>query len=157
MRAGFNRGGVVYERVITRYFAGCNAGDVEQIASCLTADAVHYFPPGMYDGPWRGGREIAKRWRKMVDRIGSQWVVERMLVDPFRAEAVAEWTHYKTKDGTLLRGDEWYVFERVSGLIREIRAYYASPQDGRFPRLELEGFDYASRGYSIAPPRNDLS
>ena len=52
----------------------------------------------------------------------------------------------------MLRGDEWYVFDADSGLIREIRAYYASPQDPILDRLELGGFDYAGRGYPAAPP-----
>jgi len=30
--------------------------------------------------------------------------------------------------GKALRGDEWYEFDEHSGLISEIRAYYASPQ-----------------------------
>jgi len=65
---------------------------------------------------------------------------------------VIEWTHFKTKQGTVLRGDEWYVFDPGSGLIREIRAYYASPQDASLDRLELGGYDYAAHGYAAAPP-----
>jgi hypothetical protein len=63
-----------------------------------------------------------------------------------------EWTHFKTLQGTVLRGDEWYDFDPESGLIREIRAYYASPQDPALERLELGGFDYAGRGYATAQP-----
>lgn len=51
----------------------------------------------------------------------------------------------------MLRGDEWYLFSE-RGLIREIRAYYASPQTETLARLELGGFDYAGRGYPLAPP-----
>ena len=35
----------------------------------------------------------------------------------------------------------------ASGLIEEIRAYYASPQAEGLARLELQGFPYAERGY----------
>jgi hypothetical protein len=63
-----------------------------------------------------------------------------------------EWTHFKTFEGTVLRGDEWYVFDPASGLIREIRAYYASPQDPTLERLELGGFPYGERGYPAEPP-----
>jgi hypothetical protein len=38
------------------------------------------------------------------------------------------------------------------GLIKEIRAYYASPQAPELDRLERGGFDYANRGYALAPP-----
>ena len=63
-----------------------------------------------------------------------------------------EWTHFKTKQGTVLRGDEWYLFDPDSGLISEIRAYYASPQDRSLDHLELGGYDYAAHGYATAPP-----
>lgn len=71
--------------------------------------------------------------------------------DPATARAVIEWTHVKTVDGVVLRGDEWYVFEPGTWLIREIRAYYASPQAPDTARLELQGFPYAERGYPESP------
>jgi methyltransferase len=63
-----------------------------------------------------------------------------------------EWSHFKTREGTVLRGDEWYLFDPETGLIAEIRAYYASPQDRSLRRLELDGFDYAGRGYHLESP-----
>ena len=53
---------------------------------------------------------------------------------------------------TALRGDEWYVFDKDSGLIKEIRAYYASPADGSVAISELTDFDYAGRGYHLKAP-----
>ena len=38
------------------YFAACNSGDVDRIAAYFEPDGVHYFPPGMYAGPFRGAR-----------------------------------------------------------------------------------------------------
>lgn len=38
-------------RTIEAYFAGCNAAHVDAMVACFTPDAVHYFPPGMYEGP----------------------------------------------------------------------------------------------------------
>ena len=67
-------------------------------------------------------------------------------------EAVAEWTHWRTKDGTYLRGDEWYVFDRDSGLITEIRAYFAAAWDPSLEKSEIPGFDYAGRDYPLTPP-----
>jgi hypothetical protein len=49
----------------------------------------------------------------------------------------------------VLRGVEWVVFDKYSGLISEIRAYYASPQATELYRLELDGFDYVERGYPL--------
>lgn len=45
------------------------------------------------------------------------------------------------------RGDEWYVFDCATGLIKEIRAYYAAPAVKNVPIGELVDFDYAGRGY----------
>lgn len=144
--------GAAMDRLIRTYFDGCNEADVEKIASCFTPDAVHFFPPGMYEGPFRGARKIAGKWWDAVNNLGSYWTVDRLLVEPLRYEAVMEWTHFKTKQNTILRGIEWYEFDQASGLIREIRAYYASPQAQGEDRLELGGFDYKGRGYPMAPP-----
>jgi uncharacterized protein (DUF1330 family) len=140
------------ESLIRRYFDACNAADVEGIAGCFVPDAVHYFPPGMYDGPFRGATTIGEKWRTAVETIGSYWTIDRMVCDPETNQAVIEWTHFKTKQGKVLRGDEWYVFDPATGLISEIRAYYASPQDPGLDSLELGGYDYAGRGYALEPP-----
>jgi methyltransferase len=141
-----------YEALIRRYFDACNAADVEGVAACFAPDGVHYFPPGMYEGPFKGGRTIGERWRDAVERLGSWWSVDQVMVDPDTHRAVIEWSHFKTKVGVLLRGDEWYDFEPQTGLIREIRAYYAAPQSATLVRHELGGFDYAERGYTMKPP-----
>lgn len=138
--------------LITRYFDACNAGDADAIEACFTPDGTHYFPPGMYGGAWRGARLIAERWAHSVATRGSAWSVDRVVCEPESDQAVIEWTHYKTGEGTILRGIEWYVFDPATGLIEEIRAYYASPQDPSLPRLELDGFDYAGRGYPLQSP-----
>ena len=144
------------ESVIRRYFEGCNEGSVDKIASCFLPDAVHYFPPGMYGGAFIGGRTIGERWSAAVSQMGSQWALERVAIDVDTNSAVAEWTHYKTQEGTVLRGDEWYEFDPSTGLISEVRAYYASPQARDLQRLELEGFDYARRGYSVEPKTREV-
>ena len=73
-----------------------------------------------------------------------------IICDPDTDRAVIEWTHEKTKTGVVLRGDEWYHFDPDSGLIAEIRAYYASPQATGLDRLELAGYPYAERGYAAS-------
>jgi methyltransferase len=140
------------ESLIRRYFDGCNAADEQVIRDCFVPDAVHYFPPGMYGGAFRGARAIAERWAAAVRTLGSIWTIEQVVTDPENGRAVIEWTHYKTFAGTILRGDEWYVFDRATALISEIRAYYASPQAPELDRLELAMFDYSGRGYSLQPP-----
>lgn len=140
------------EAQIRGYFEACNSGDPERIANYFEPDAVHYFPPGMYNGPFRGASTIAERWQHFVKTIGSYWTVDRVLCDPASRQAVIEWTHFKRKDGKILRGDEWYVFSE-RGLIAEIRAYYASPQDPSLERLELGGFDYDKLGYPNKIPK----
>jgi hypothetical protein len=143
--------GEAMEKRIRDYFDACNSGVVDAIAAHFEPDAVHYFPPGMYEGPFRGARIIGDRWRHAVQTLGSHWTVDQVICDPPTRRAVIEWTHFKTKRGVILRGDEWYVFS-PSGLIAEIRAYYASPQDSGLERLELGGFDYAGRGYPTKAP-----
>ena len=139
------------EAHIRGYFDACNSGDPERIAGFFEPDAVHYFPPGMYEGPFRGAAKIGERWSHFVKTIGSYWTVDRVLCDPTLRQAAIEWTHFKRKDGKILRGDEWYVFSE-RGLITEIRAYYASPQDPKLERLELGGFEYAKLGYPMKVP-----
>jgi hypothetical protein len=140
------------DQLVRRYFDGCNEADVEKMMACFAPDAIHYFPPGMYDGPFKGARAIASRWKQMVDTIDSCWTVDTLLIEPVTWKAVMEWTHFKTRQGTILRGIEVYEFDQQSRLITEIRAYYASPQQPELPRQELGGFDYDVRGYPMTPP-----
>ena len=150
-----------YETLIRRYFDACNAADHTALVSCFTPDAVHYFPPGLPDVPWRSADTIARRWIWCVEHLGSRWTIDKLLIAADSNEAVIEWTHWKRKHGTAQRGDEWYVFDERSGLIREIRAYYAAPaakDTTTLPQVrgthmgELVGFDYAGRGYPLEPP-----
>lgn len=140
------------ERLIRRYFAACNSGRRTEIADCFVPDAIHYFPPGMYEGPFKGASTIGAKWEEAVRTIGSRWTVDRILCNPDQQEAVAEWTHFKTRLGSMLRGAEWYVFDAQGGLIKEIRAYYASPQAPHITKQELEGLDYEALGYATVPP-----
>ena len=139
------------ESWIRAYFDACNSGDPVRIATYFEPDAVHYFPPGMYEGPFRGADVIGRKWQAAVQNFGSFWTVDQFIGDPATRRAVIEWTHFKRKQNTVLRGDEWYVFS-PAGLIQEIRAYYASPQDKSLTRLEIEGFDYAGRRYPMDVP-----
>jgi len=143
---------VAMERRIRDYFDACNEADLSKIESHFVEDAVHYFPPGMYLGPFVGARTIAERWVAAVRDVGSIWTVDQVITDPTNGRAVIEWSHFKTYDATLLRGDEWYIFEPDTGLIREIRAYYAAPQSPTLTENQLGGFDYRGRGYPVEPP-----
>lgn len=150
-----------HEALIRRYFDACNAADPKALRSCFTPDAVHYFPPGLPDIPWRGADTIAQKWIWCVEHLGSLWSIENVLVSPDTDRAVVEWTHWKRKSNTAQRGDEWYMFDPESGLIREIRAYYAAPAVTDTASLPLVGgtymgelvdFDYAGRGYHLRSP-----
>jgi ketosteroid isomerase-like protein len=136
-----------HEATIRRYFDACNAGSHADLVSCFTPDAVHYFPPGLPDIPWRSAHTIAAKWVWCVQNLGSQWTIEKVLLSG--DEAVIEWTHWKRSTGTAQRGDEWYVFDATTGLIREIRAYYAAPAVKDIAIGELVDFDYAGRGYHL--------
>lgn len=147
-----------YEATIWRYLDACNAGDFKALVDCFTPDAVHYFPPGLPDVPWRGAETIAAKWVWCVENLGSQWTVERLLLSDRSDEAVSEWTHWKRNTNTAQRGDEWYLFDPNDCRIKEIRAYYAAPavtQAQDLPKVqgigmgELVGFDYSGRGYHL--------
>lgn len=49
-----------HEALIRRYFDACNAADYDALMSCFTPDAVHYFPPGLPEIPWRSADTISK-------------------------------------------------------------------------------------------------
>jgi ketosteroid isomerase-like protein len=146
-----------FEKQIRRYFDACNAGDYQQLMACFTPDAVHYFPPGLPEVPWVGADTISKKWVWCVENLGSQWTIEKVLISHNSPEAVIEWTHWKRNAKTALRGDEWYIFSDT-GLIKEIRAYYATAGSsaaqhattvGDTAIAQLVGFDYANRGYHL--------
>ena len=136
-----------YDALIRRYFDACNAADYQALVDCFTPDAVHYFPAGLPEVPWRGADTIAKKWIWCVETLGSQWTIERILISHDKPEAMIEWTHWKNKSRTALRGAEWYIFE--DGKISEIRAYYASPADKAVAINQLVDFDYDGRGYHL--------
>jgi len=137
------------ERVIRRYYDGCNAADVAKMAGCFTPAAVHYFPPGMPGGPFRGAQAIAESWRRVVQKAQARWTIDALLLDPLTGRAVIEWSNFTQGRNALVRGTEWVEFDGESGLIREIRAYLAAPLPRDLERAQLEGFDYIGRGYPV--------
>ncbi len=141
--------------LIRTYFDGCNEADVEKMKACFVPEAVHYFPagsPASAPGPFVGADVIAQRWATAVANGGSCWTIDSFCGDESNSTAVIEWTHFKQFAGVILRGDEWYRFDPESGLIREIRAYYAAPQPDNVEEVALGGFDYTGRGYAQTPP-----
>jgi hypothetical protein len=138
------------EAHIREYMDACTSGDADAIARYFEPDGVHYFPTGMYGGPFVSARTIGERFAAAVREGGSAWTVDAVLTDEPRQQAVVEWTHFKRNAGVILRGCEWYVFSGA-GLIQEIRAYYASPQAGGLTHLGLGEFDYEGRGYPLTP------
>lgn len=133
------------EEVIRTYFAACNAADAAAMIACFAPDAVHYFPGGSPFGAFRGARAIARGWIDCVERFGSQWSIDDMMVDADTNRAVIEWTHHQPRLGRYVRGAEWYLFDGETR-ITELRAYYASPAQTGVSH-ELDDYPYAARGY----------
>jgi hypothetical protein len=96
--------------------------------------------------PIFGRSHLTRYWRKVSALIDASWIVDHFVGDG--DEGVVEWTIYWTPQGAAdvvtTRGSEWFVFR--DGRIVEIRSYYQQ----RDHDSELDGFDYASRGYSTA-------
>lgn len=138
---------------VQRYFDACNAASRELFAAVLTPDCLHYFPPGT-GGPYRGCDAIADLWIGFVRDKGSCWTIDRMVGDD--ETVVVEWTHFKPRVGEHIRGSEWYEFDEHDR-IRTIWAHYASPRDRERAANELEGFDYAPRGYPLTAPALDAA
>lgn len=133
---------------ITRYYDGCTTGDVELMLGTLDPGVVHWFlAPNTGSAPVHGAEHLARYWRKVAALIEARWVVDHALVGA--GEAVIEWTMFWRPDGATgrvaTRGAEWFVLA-ADGRITEIRSYYQQ----RAQTTELDGFPYATRGYSTA-------
>lgn len=131
--------------LITRYYDGCSAGDVEMMMQTLHPDVVHWFlAPNTGSLPVEGAEHLARYWRKVTGMLNARWVVDTICATP--EQAVIEWTMWWLTDGgdrVATRGAEW--FTGADGRIREIRSYYhLQPHT-----TELDGFPYADRGYSV--------
>jgi hypothetical protein len=106
------------EQAIRGYIQACNDGDAERIAACFSSDAVHYFPTV---AKWSGASTIGVYFSKRVQALGHLWTVDKVVVDADRHAGVLEWTQFD-KEGRILRGIDWFVFDPGSLRIREIRA-----------------------------------
>ena len=144
-----------HESLIRRYFAACNAADYAGLTSCFMPDAVHYFPPGLPEIPWRSADVIAKKWIWCVEHLGSQWTIEKVLVSGDSNEAVIEWTHWKRKTGTAQRGDEWYVFDTGAASSRKSAPTTQRPLSRMF--LSENSSSSTTRVGVITSPPNEIT
>lgn len=132
--------------LLRRYYDACSNGDVDAMIACFHPDVVHYFlTPNVGSHSVGGAEHLARYWRKVAARIRAVWVVDRFVAAG--DEAVIEWTLFWEPDGTtervMTRGAEWFVFD--ADRILEIRSYYHQLPE----TTELDGYAYASRGYSV--------
>ena len=132
--------------LISRYYDGCSAGDVDLMLQTLHPDVVHWFlAPNTGSAAVHGGEHLARYWRKVTRMLQARWVVDSICATP--EQAVIEWTMWWLPEGAAervaTRGAEWFTCR--DGLIHEIRSYYQlRPQT-----TELDGFPYPERGYSV--------
>ncbi|GGH47290.1 nuclear transport factor 2 family protein [Microbacterium album] len=141
-------------RVISRYYDGCSAGDVEGMLSTLHPDVVHYFlAPNVGSAPVAGAEHLARYWRKVTGMIAATWIIDAIVESG--NDAVIEWTMMwtppETGEQVATRGSEWFTF--TDGRISEIRSYYQQRNES----TELDGFPYTQRGYStLATPASAI-
>ena len=128
---------------VRAYYDALNRGDVDEVASFFTEDAVHYYTRL---GPHVGARTIGEHTRMAVDVLRASWILEHGIDDG--NEAVIEWTMVWTDPSSgerrLDRGTEWFRFR--DGKICEVRAYHHSNEKNRSG--DLLGFDHKARGYT---------
>ncbi|UGY94583.1 nuclear transport factor 2 family protein [Streptomyces gobiensis] len=134
------------EAAVRLYFQACNKVDRDMFAQCLSEEVVHYLATGMH-GPIHGIDPVVERWGADVQANSSYWTVDAVYADEQTRTAMCEWTGVKPGLGKVLRGAEVYRFDD-SGLIDEVRIYYASRRDETIAANELEGFPYAERGFT---------
>jgi ketosteroid isomerase-like protein len=132
--------------LITRYYDGCSAGDVDLMLQTLHPDVVHWFlAPNTGSTAVAGAEHLARYWRKVTGMLQARWVVDAICATP--EQAVIEWTMWWLPQGATervaTRGAEWFTGR--DGLIHEIRSYYQL----RPETTDLAGFPYAERGYSV--------
>ena len=139
------------EQVIRAYIEACNDADAAEIAACFHPDAVHYFP---HLAKWSGASTIGDNFSSRVHEHGLYWTVDQLIVDTSRSSAALEWTRFD-RQGRIVRGIDWFVFEPETLCIQEVRSYMAARVDLEVDRQELREFDYADRGYPTARPVSD--
>jgi len=132
--------------LISQYYDGCSAGDVDLMLETLHPEVVHWFlAPNNGSTAVHGADHLARYWRKVTGMLQARWVVDSICATP--EQAVIEWSMWWLPDGAtervVTRGAEWFTGEE--GLIREIRSYYQM----RRQTTELDGFPYGGRGYSV--------
>ena len=132
------------EQVVRAYTQACNDADVDGIAACFSADAEFYFP---WRPKWTGAKSIGANFAQVVREQGVRWTFDQLLTDVDRSAAVLGWTRFNSSNGQVIRGVEWFVFDPETFAIREVRPYTAAPVHPETPQQELQGFDYAGRGY----------
>lgn len=131
------------EQMVSDYFEACNKHDGNAITACFAPGGVHYFPhlPPLLAGAI--GAAIVEDLRIR----GGQYFIDRIFSNVEQYTAAVEWSRTFRENDRLLRGYEFYEFDPVSMLIREIRGYYAAAPGPDKARHELVGFDYGRRGY----------
>lgn len=132
------------EQMVTAYFEACRKMDAKAISACFTPGAVHYFP---HAAPMHGSDRIAEMIVQILGSRGGEYFIDRMFTNVNHHAAAVEWSRTFNKKDRVVRGFEFYEFDRDTLLIREIRGYFAAPFNAEQARNELVGFDYAGRGY----------
>ncbi len=132
------------EQMVHVYFDACSEQDPNAIAACFTPDGVHYLP---HHPPIIGGAMTGAAIVQDLRGRGGQYFVDKIFTDTEQWVAAVEWSRTFKDPQRILRGYEVYEFEPTSGLICEIRGYYAAAPNADTARHEMLGFDYVGRGY----------
>jgi ketosteroid isomerase-like protein len=132
-------------QTVRRYFDACNSGNLDDFATTLATDVVHYFLPERF-APIRGAEHLARFWRKFKQVSNTVWAIDQIIGQ--HDNVVSEWSLIWSPRGTtrrlMMRGTEWYVVR--AGRIAEVRAYFAYDEERD---AELPAFPYEERRYLL--------
>src|SRR3954468_17623730 len=69
--------------LISRYYDGCSAGDVDLMLTTLHPGVVHWFlAPNTGSQAVEGAEHLARYWRKVTGMLHARWVVDSICATP---------------------------------------------------------------------------
>jgi hypothetical protein len=125
-----------------------SASHADAIAACFAPRTVHYFP---HRFPLLCGDVIGSVIAEDIRNRGGEYFIDRMFANAEQYATAVEWSRTYNLTDRIMRGYEFYEFDRATLLVSEIRGYFAAAPNRGLARHEIVGFGYGGRGYKTLP------